>query len=702
MTLRVVLLTRSSRPSGAQMAWRLTEEGIKPVAIIVEKRGRMLSEQTTRQGFRVTGLGFGFLWRRLREALQIKSQFYLRRLLRQRYKNPVFLSIEEWALEHPDVRVFFVEDHNGAETAELLWRLEPDVGILTNTRRIKKEILELPRHGFFNLHLSALPQYAGLDSIFWALYHGEKEIGVTVHAAAEKIDRGDLLLQRRISISPLDDEASLYEKALWFGTHLMAEALKALEAGRIERKPQDPSQASYFSWPTPEQRKICRKSRNQNQRGEGKGEGVVRVLHVITRMVRGGAQENTLRTVLGLKARGYDVTLVTGPSWGKEGEILSEALEAGVEVVLIPQLVREISPWNDLVAFVKLSSYLSRKRFEILHTHTSKAGILGRLAARILKIPIVIHTPHGHVFHSYFPGWREKLFLFIERQAARGSDRLVALTGRCQEEHLRLGVGTPEQWVVIPSGVNEESLQDHRSRREEILKGLQIPAGRKIVGFVGRFAPVKGARYLLEALPEILGSVANTHSLLVGDGEERNELEERVHELGLRGKVTFTGCRKEISELISMMDVVVVPSLNEGMGRVIVEAGLLGKAVVGTEVGGIPELIEDGMTGLLVPPQNSSEIARAVVRLCQDPDLSKRLGESLRRKVLEGFTEKQMVEKIDHVYQATRVTLGRSHSTVNYPSQNDVAPKPKRTRRNSEIFGRLDRPETPEEVRVGR
>lgn len=636
------------------MAWRLYEKGIKPVAILVEKRGRMLAEQANRKSLRVAGVGFGFLWKRLREALQIKIQFYLRFLLRHRYKNPVYLSIEEWALEHPDVRVYEVEDHNGAETAELLWRLEPDIGILTNTRRIKKEILKLPRHGFFNLHLSALPQYAGLDSIFWALYHGEKEIGVTVHFAGEKIDQGDIVLQKRIAISPLDDEESLYEKALWFGTHLMVEALKGLQEGRLERKPQDPDKASYFSWPTWQERKVLKKIRRNPplpQGEEGKGEGAPRVLHLITRMIRGGAQENTLATAIGLRQKGYEVTLLTGPSWGKEGEILTEALEAGVEVVLIPALVREISPWKDLAAFVRLKSLFSQTRFEILHTHTSKAGVLGRFAAHWTGIPVVIHTPHGHVFHSYFPGWKESVFLFLERLSARGSDRLIALTSQCREEHLKLRVGTPEKWVTVPSGVNEERFQGGTFRRDEILKGLRIPPERRIIGFVGRFAPVKGARYLVEALPEIFRSAANVHCLLVGDGEEKNQLTQKVNELGLKDRVTFTGHREEISGLLSVLEVLVVPSLNEGMGRVIAEGGLMEKPVVGTRVGGIPELIEEAKTGILIPPRDPSKIAQAVARLLKDPALSKRLGGNLREKVLGGFTERQMIGKIDHVYQ---------------------------------------------------
>ena len=158
--MRVVLLTRSSRPSGAQMAWRLFRAGIPPVAVIVEKRGRMIARKKSAGLGLLSEFGPEFVWKKIWETVQIKIHFYLRKFWGQRFKNPAYLSIEEWALDHSSVPVYRVDDHNGAETREILSRLKPDVGVLTNTRRIQKEVLEIPRHGFFNLHLSTLPRYA--------------------------------------------------------------------------------------------------------------------------------------------------------------------------------------------------------------------------------------------------------------------------------------------------------------------------------------------------------------------------------------------------------------------------------------------------------------------------------------------------------------------------------------------------------------
>jgi glycosyltransferase involved in cell wall biosynthesis/folate-dependent phosphoribosylglycinamide formyltransferase PurN len=641
------------------MAWRLFQAGMPPVAVVVEKRGRMASRGKEPLISLFFKLGIGFFWKRAMETFRIRSHFYLRKILGHRFKAPNYLSIEELALDFP-VRLYEVEDHNGAETKELLWRLEPDVGILTNTRRIKKEILEMPRHGFLNLHLSALPKYAGLDSIFWALYHGEKEIGVTVHFASEKIDRGDIVLQKKIAVSGFDKEESLYEKALWLGTFLMIQALRQLQEGALTCTPQNSEKATYFSWPTPKERKMFRRSqpgslregRKANEAIQARNDGRTRVLHVITRMIRGGAQENTLATVRGLSEKGYKVTLATGPTWGNEGELISETLQEEMEVIVIPELTREIEPWKDLIAFGKLISLLSKERYDIVHTHTSKGGFLGRLAARLAKVPVTIHTPHGHVFHSYFSRPIEALFLFLERQSARLSSRLVALTEAEREEHLKLGVGRPDQWMTIPSGVNENRFSDiPANRKRELRSLLGIPSEKTIVGFIGRLASVKGAHHLLEAIPKIRESAPETHFLFVGDGEERLVLEKRVNELGLAEALTFTGYQEDISEFLALVDILVVPSLNEGMGRVIAEGGLAGKPVIASNVGGIPDLVKNNETGILVSPRSPSEIAQAVIRLVRDPELGRELGANLRRRVQEGFTERQMVEKIHSLYQ---------------------------------------------------
>lgn len=634
------------------MAWRLTSAGYSPRVVLVEKRSRMATGRNGLSAARVWHLGVGFFWKRFCEMVGIKMHFWARKLLGKHFRSPVYLSIEEWALDHP-AKIYWVNDHNSRRVAEILRRFKPDVGVLTNTRRIAKEILSIPRHGFLNLHLSDLPKYAGVDSIFWALYHGESEIGVTIHFADERIDRGDILLQRKIPVSIQDNEDSLYEKALWLGTSLMAEALKQLDQGSTERRPQNGELASYFSWPTSaERREFGRRLRALDKKGPRFLEhGKPRVLHLITRMIRGGAQENTLATVIGLRERGYEVTLATGPSWAREGDLLAQALESGVEVVILPDLVRSIHPWKDLKSFFRILKLLDRGRYDLVHTHTSKAGVLGRLAARVKGVPLILHTPHGHVFHSYFSWWEEKVFVLTERFLARICDRLIALTHAEAREHRALEVGREEQWVRIPSGVHEADFCFSSRDRLQIRSTLGVPEDGTVVGFVGRLDFIKGPRYLVKAIPQILERHSETHFLFVGDGAERRRLEENVQVLGLGDHARFVGSQTRISPYLSALDILVVPSLNEGMGRVIVQAGLCGIPVVASDVGGIPDLIEPMKTGVLVKPRSAAQIAEAVVRLAKDPLLRSKLGLSLKEKVLGGFTEAHMIEKISSLYE---------------------------------------------------
>ena len=648
MSLKIALLTRSSRPSGAQMAWRLLQAGHQ-LTVFVERRSRAITgRHKGRLILTLLKLGPVFLWGRLAEAFKIRSHFYLRKWLGPRFKSPVFWSIEELALNY-SLRMYWVEDHNGEDTQRLLDEMKPDIGVLTNTRRIRSNILSVPKLGFLNLHMSALPLYAGLDSIFWALYHGEKEIGVTVHAVVPELDRGAIVLQRKIPVHFLDTEESLYDRALWLGTALMVRAVKQIEEGKAQFQPQDEAKASYFSWPSAGDRSRLRERRKAEKKNAAPGNP--RVFHIITRMTRGGAQENTLATVAYLKKLEYDVLLITGPSWSLEGEILSQAIEEGVPVMILPELVREIRPLSDVKALCKLIRAIKGAGVSLVHTHTSKAGLLGRLAARLCKVPLIIHTPHGHIFHSYFSPPKEKMFLFFERLAASWCHVLIALTESEKKEHLAVRVGKPDMWHVIPSGVNEKKFGDFSDDSlRQLRHKLGIPEPAKIVAFVGRFAPVKGPRFFVEAMPHILREYPRTHFLMVGDGEDLSFLEQRVRALGVADYVSWAGQAEEVAAYFALMDILVVPSLNEGMGRVIVEAGFYAKPVIGSKVGGIPDLIEHHQTGWLVTPRNELEIAHAVLNLLGDEAQCRRLGVALEAKVLAGYTESCMVRKIESLY----------------------------------------------------
>lgn len=577
MKLKVVVLAKPWQPEAAQMVWRLLATGFEVLPLLQKQERNFFRD-----------------WRAF-------LQYSIRKIFKKTYSNPVYLSAEEIALDHP-VRIVSLKSEDEAEIQTILEEAKPDAGILMGNKILSNGILTMLPHGFLNLQL--------------------QENSIT-------IARGSAVLaHKKLPIFNFDNPATLREKSLWYGTFLVAAILHRLASGFDGLLPMPEEQASL---PV--------------------NKDLPRVLHIITRMVRGGAQKNTLATVAGLSQKNYDVTLVSGPSWGTEDEILHEALEQNLKVLILPELVREISLLADLLAVWKLRVLMAKNSFAIVHTHTSKAGLLGRLAAHWAKVPMIVHTPHGHVFHSYFSTWKEQIFLWMERLAAPWTHRLVALTSRCRDEHLKLKVGNPEQWVVIPSGVDEKNIEDFSARRNEILDSLKIPRDRKIIGYIGRLAPVKGCFYLIRALLPVYWAKLNFHCLIVGDGEDRKSLENLAAGIGLKSRVTFAGYQKNISKFLSVFNLLVVPSLNEGMGRVIVEAGFLEKPIVATRVGGIVDLIENERTGLLVPPRDSDLLACAITDLLENPAKAAEFSENLHRKILKDFTESRMVEKIHQLYQ---------------------------------------------------
>ncbi len=374
----------------------------------------------------------------------------------------------------------------------------------------------------------------------------------------------------------------------------------------------------------------------------------VRVLHVITRLVVGGAQENTLLTTRYLDRSRYEVTLASGYSTGPEGSLEHE-LPAHVHFVRVPELVRNPDPLKDVVALWKLWRLMRTGRYHIVHTHTTKAGLLGRAAARLARIPVVVHTPHGHAFHGYLGPWGSAALRAAEALLACWTDAVVCLTEAERQDHLRLGVGRPDQLHVVHSGVDLARFHNppadpHRKRRE-----LGLPEGVPVVGCVARLVPVKGVQHLLEAVPLIRRSVPGTVVVFVGDGELRPQLEARARELGVEGAVRFLGLRRDVHELLPLFDVAVLPSLNEGMGKAAVEAMAAGKPVVASAVSGLQDVVRHGQTGILVPPADPEALARATVALLQDPERARGMGEAARRAA-EAYGVEAMVAEIEALY----------------------------------------------------
>lgn len=375
----------------------------------------------------------------------------------------------------------------------------------------------------------------------------------------------------------------------------------------------------------------------------------IRVAHVITRLCQGGAQENTFHSVRLARRDRFEVDLVSGPTSGDEGSIEPRVEAAGIEIVRVPDLVRRVDPLRDWRALRALTALFRERRYDIVHTHTSKAGLLGRVAARRAGVPVVVHTPHGHIFHGYFSGPVTAFFVLLERYAARRSDRLIALTERGIREHLDRGVGRPEQWLSIFSGIDLAPFEQARTRREEVRRRLGVDNGELLVGAVGRLEAVKGFAYFIDAARVVLAAAPRARFVLAGDGSLAGTLRERARDLGARFQ--FLGLRDDVPELMAAMDLFVLPSLNEGMGRVLLEAGAAALPRVATAVGGVPDIIADGITGALVPPADPDALAQAMLRLLADPAQRERLGTAAHGAVVPAYGLEHMVARLEDLYE---------------------------------------------------
>lgn len=370
-----------------------------------------------------------------------------------------------------------------------------------------------------------------------------------------------------------------------------------------------------------------------------------RVLHVITRLVVGGAQENTLLTVRELQARGYEVELAAGPETGPEGAL---PVPEGIVFHAIPTLVREIRPLADLRALWDLYR-LMRRGYDVVHTHTSKAGVLGRVAARLARVPLLVHTPHGHVYHGYGGKLRSRLFVWVERVLGRWTDVLVALTESERREHLAEKVGRAEQWCVIPSGVEIERYRKPTALRRS---DLGVPDRSFVVGCVARLVPVKGIEDAITATAQLVDRTPPVHLVLVGDGPQRAACQKLAGQLGLQERVHFLGLRRDVPDLLPLFDLLVLPSRNEGMGRVLVEAQAAGVPVVATRVGGVPDLVSEGETGRLVPPGDPAALAAAIRSLAGDRATVARMRNAARARVAESLSAEAMVASLEAVYRS--------------------------------------------------
>ncbi len=379
----------------------------------------------------------------------------------------------------------------------------------------------------------------------------------------------------------------------------------------------------------------------------------MRIVHVITRLILGGAQENTLLTVEGLHHRyGDDVTLITGPAEGPEGDLFGRAEGQGLKVELIPELVRAVRPATDLRAYRLLRKAIRRLRPDVVHTHSSKAGVLGRAAAWHERVPAVVHTVHGLPFGPSESPWRNRLYVALERSAARRCHAIVSVCDAMTEQSLAAGVGRPEQYQTVYSGMDVEAFLNPPRPRDEVRRELGLAGDEVAFGTVARLFERKGHDDILAAAPAVLAANPKVRFVFIGDGVLRDRLTAETERMGLRHAFRFVGLVPpgRIPELLGAVDAVVHPSLREGLARVLPQALLVGRPVVSYDVDGAKEVVLPE-TGVLLRPRDIDGLTGAVLRLAADPALRDAMGREGRRRFAHKFRHETMTDQLRALYR---------------------------------------------------
>jgi glycosyltransferase involved in cell wall biosynthesis len=376
----------------------------------------------------------------------------------------------------------------------------------------------------------------------------------------------------------------------------------------------------------------------------------LRVLRAITRLNIGGPAIHAILLTRGLQNDRFSSVLVTGLEGPREGSMRDLATKHGVEPRVLRELGREVSPLNDLRAMLAMYRLIRASRPHIVHTHMAKAGTAGRLAARLARVPIVVHTFHGHTFHSYWGPVKSAVFLQIERTLGTMTDQVVAITDAQKSDIASYGVAPLSKIKTIPLGLEIEPMLEAEQHRGKLRADLGLPADRQLIGIVARLVPIKAHEVFLEAAARIRAQMPNATFLIIGDGERRSELEALAHQLGVMDVTRFVGWRSDMREVYADLDVVTLCSNNEGSPVALIEALAAARPVVSTRVGGVPNVVQDGESGLLVPAGDSPAFAEAVLTMLRDPGRAARFGQAGRQAVYPRHASGRLVQDIERLY----------------------------------------------------
>jgi glycosyltransferase involved in cell wall biosynthesis len=378
--------------------------------------------------------------------------------------------------------------------------------------------------------------------------------------------------------------------------------------------------------------------------------GTTRVVRLFSRLNIGGPSVHVILLTAGLREKGYETRLIVGREAPSEGNLLDMARQMGIEVEQLGGLGREIRPVADLFTLWQLYRVIRECRPAIVHTHTAKAGVLGRIAARLAGVPVVVHTYHGHVLRGYFGPLKTAFFRRLETALNRVTDVAITVSTALRDDLAEMGVAPREKIRVVPLGLDLARFARPHARGE-----LRTACGagpeEVLIGVVGRLVPIKDIDCFLTAAAQVSRAAARARFAIVGDGELRAVLERKAADLGLGARLTFVGWRKDLESVYADLDVVVNSSRNEGTPVALIEAMAAGRPVVATAVGGTSDLLGGGARGRLVPAGDPAALARAIVETLDQAEDSARRAHAARDYVLSHHSVDRLLHDIDELYR---------------------------------------------------
>lgn len=382
----------------------------------------------------------------------------------------------------------------------------------------------------------------------------------------------------------------------------------------------------------------------------------IRIMRIIARLNIGGPAIHVTLLTQKLGTPDYESLLVSGTIEAEEGDMSYYARQHGVEPLFLTELGRSINPVRDLMTTWKLYRLMRQFKPDVVHTHTAKAGFAGRWAAWLARVPVIVHTFHGHVFEGYFSPTKTRLFILLEQMTARISDTIITLTqGLRRDLTEKYRIARKERFTVLPLGLDLETFARAPRKNGDFRRQWSIPETVPLVGITGRFVPVKNHELFIRAAAKIHAIRPDVHFVLIGDGETRPAIEALVDACGLRGVVTFTGWQRDTAPAYSDMDVFVISSVNEGTPVTIIEALSAGCPVVSTEVGGVPDLLDGGTFGTLVPSGDTDKLAQGIMDVLENPPDTN----LARSAMLDRYGIDRLVKDLDSLYRGLLSKKGR-------------------------------------------